>query len=243
MCFKVFCWNCGGLNRAGASTKAKLELIFGKIKKYDIIVILETHNRVRGEIPHIFFLLKSKYHFIYSTRYKHDLCGGILVLVRKKYRILFTKIWLCGRLMTLGVKDIDNNNTLKMSVFYGPQWGKLSKNKVRYIMGKFTNLGKESKNLIFGDFNFIENKLDKGSGLTYIDKQIIKRWDAIKKFLRIFDSFRVRNRKKRIYSFVAPQGKSRVDRVYGGKQIRITKLEYENTKFPLAHKLMTFHCL
>ena len=67
-------------------------------------------------------------------------------------------------------------------------------------------------------------------------------WEIFKSNVAILDPYRVQYPKRKIYSFVAPAGKSRGDRVYASEDIlnSISNMKYVNTTFNSAHKIMTF---
>ena len=97
-------------------------------------------------------------------------------------------------------------------------------------------------NLIIGDFNFIENDIDKGKGMDQRDKTISKEWDKFKTEKNIIDPFRKQCPNKKVYSYIAPTGKSRGDRLYVNEDNinNITNVKYIKTHFNAAHKIMTF---
>ena len=74
------------------------------------------------------------------------------------------------------------------------------------------NLG--DNNIIIGDFNFVDADIDKGKGSDNRDKIITPTWEAFKSVANLQDPFRIQFPTKVAYSFVAPAGKSRSDRVY-----------------------------
>ena len=97
-------------------------------------------------------------------------------------------------------------------------------------------------NIIIGDFNFIDNDLDKGGGMNGQDKTITQVWQNFLQELNLDDPFRKSKPKLRQYSFIGKDGKSRIDRVYINEECtqQITQHMYTHTPFTLAHKIYSF---
>ena len=72
----------------------------------------------------------------------------------------------------------------------------------------------QDNNIILGDFNFADYNLDKGKGQNGKDKAFTSIWNGFKTDCNITDPYRKKFPKRKIYSFLGPQGKSRGDRVY-----------------------------
>ena len=70
-------------------------------------------------------------------------------------------------------------------------------NFIEYLLGTFRiffNLffechSKDDNNLILGDFNFVEDDLDKGQGMDQHDKKIFNLWQDFKRRVGIVDAF------------------------------------------------------
>ena len=166
------------------------------------------------------------------------------MLIDKEFEILKTDHGIPGRLITLEVQKISSKKEIyKIPVFYGSQWGKLKKEEIQAIQGKVLSSHKiTDNNIIIGDFNFVEMDIDKGKGMDNRDKMVSSLWGKIKEELNIIDLFREKNPKRRLYSFVEAQGKSRGDRLYCNEENigSITKFKYTQTPFKTAHKILSF---
>ena len=130
-----------------------------------------------------------------------------------------------------------------VTVFYGPIWGKMNKSETLTILENFKTIHQiNDNNLIIGDFNFVENHRDKGKGMSHSDKVINLFWETFTSDIGIIDPFRVQCPKKKLYSFIAPTGRSRGDRVYVSEDNikTVTNIKYINTPFNSAHKILTF---
>ena len=103
-------------------------------------------------------------------------------------------------------------------------------------------------NVIVGDFNFVENDLDRTnrtrSGKNQMGVTLSKTWQDFTEKLGISDPFRTRNPNRRTYSYIHTKdnSKSRIDRVYVNDESCNEILLYKHTPtfFPRAHKIVTF---
>ena len=63
---------------------------------------------------------------------------------------------------------------------------------------------RRNQNIILGDFNFVHNDLDRVNesriGMNQVDKQLSTSWVDMMGSLDISDPFRVKNRKRRMFS-------------------------------------------
>ena len=169
--------------------------------------------------------------------------SGIIVLVHKEYEIVCKKGSIPGRLMNLKIAHKTTKTDYNVSIFYGPIWGRMNKNEIFSLLQHFNTIHKISdNNLIIGDFNFVESDIDKGKGMSQSDKMICTFWEKFTSEIGIVDPFRIQCPKKKLYSYTAPTGRSRGDRVYVSEDSikSITNIKYIPTPFNSAHKMLTF---
>ncbi len=112
----------------------------------------------------------------------------------------------------------------------------MGKNDITAVIKKFDNLHDPH------DFNFADFDVDRGKKMNSKDHMIKPLWDLFLSKSAMVDPFRVQCPNRKIYSFSSPQGKSRGDRVYMSEDnmSSIKHIQYINTPFPTAHKIMTF---
>ena len=118
----------------------------------------------------------------------------------------------------------------------------MKKEEIISIIDFFDEIhGINDNNIILGDFNFVENDIDKGKKMDNKDKMICPIWENFKFKNAIVDPYRVRYPKRRQFSFVAPTGKSRGDRIYTSDHLQqlIVSMTYRHTHFNSAHKIMS----
>ena len=93
-------------------------------------------------------------------------------------------------------------------------------------------------NLIIGDFNFVENNMDKARGMNQTDKMIHTFWETFTSEIGIVDHFRIQYPKKKLYSYFVPTGRSRG---FTWMKIKnISSIKYINSPFNSAQKILTF---
>ena len=105
-------------------------------------------------------------------------------------------------------------------------------------------------NVILGDFNFVENDLDRTnrsrSGKNQMDNTLSKPWKDFTEKAALSDPFRARNPKRRTYSYIhtKDKAKSRIDRIYINDENcnEILSYNHVHTIFAKTHKMVTF-CL
>ena len=242
---KVICWNSAGIRASAESTSTKIAFFDQQFPNRDfaIAAFVETHHRDENDLPEEFKEYLVTHHILYNPTPPDHTHSGIIVLVNKEFDITCQKEIIPGRLMNIKIRQKTAKTEYNLSIFYGPIWGKLNKNETMKILENFKPIHQISdNNLIMGDFNFVENDIDKGKGMSASDKSIYPFWNTFTSEIAVVDPFRIQCPKKKIYSYIAPTGRSRGDRIYvTDDNIKtITNMKYINTPFNSAHKLLTF---
>ena len=239
---RVFCWNSGGLRSTAHSTSEKMTFFDKEAPNanFAIAAFIETHHKSKEDLSEDFLEYQNSHHLIHTPT-KNETHAGIALLISKKYDLLSQQEVIPGRL--LNIKYALNKCEYNMSVFYGPKWKEMNKENIRTVLEFFAKLHKiEDNNIIIGDFNFCENDLDKGKNMDSKDKTVASIWNHVTEDIAIADPFRMQYPRKKIYSFTAPAGKSRGDRIYisNDRSNSVSNMKYIHTPFNLAHKIMTF---
>ena len=157
--------------------------------------------------------------------------------------IIQTQTKIDGRLINLIFNSQISAIEYNLSAYYGLPNKNIRKQQFCDVINFLQELHKiEDNNIILGDFNFVENPLDKTKGLSQQDKMLNPYWKGLKSSINISDPFRIQYPEKRSYSFVNHTGRSRIDRVYANEENvhQIANLKYTHTPFNNAHKILTF---
>lgn len=236
-------WNSAGFRASTGSTSAKFSFLDKQYPNanFAIAALVETHHKNNLDYSQDLGQYHQTHHILHSA-VQNETHSGVIVIVRKDFEIVRQSEVIPGRLLNIKLKKL--NTTLSLSVFYGPQWAKMKKEDIIECLGKFGDLHETNEtNVILGDFNFVDFDIDKGQKMDPKDKMIHPIWQKILSERGIVDPFRSQCPKKKLFSFVSPQGgKSRGDRLYISevKMASVKNLRYINTPFGGAHKLMTF---
>ena len=107
---------------------------------------------------------------------------------------------------------------------------------------------RSEKNIILGDFNFVENDIDRINksrvGANRTDSSLSISWIKFSSQLDIFDPFRIKNPNRRMFSYIHTQNraKSRLDRVYVNDEDcqNVTHYKHVQTPFTMAHRMVSF---
>ena len=101
----------------------------------------------------------------------------------------------------------------------------------------------KAKDVILGDFNFIDHHQDKANGLNPTDKMMCTFWIPFLAELDMIDPFRQQYPNKRYWSFIGTgrAKNSRIDRVYVNSEeaTNVTQLKYQPTPFG-GHRILKF---
>ena len=240
---KVVCWNSAGIRASANSTKKKFAFLDKEFPNanYAIAALIETHHKSEDDFPDEFDEYKVTHHLLHTPTYE-ETHGGIIVFISKLYDITDQKVIIPGRLLNIKITHKDTKREHNISLFYGPRWSNMRKEEILKIIQYFDTHNIDNNNMILGDLNFIDNDLDKGMKMDNRDRIIYPAWEQFKSKNAIVDPFRTQYPKKKMYSYIAPAGKSRGDRVYISEDNLkdITNLKYTNTPFNSAHKIMSF---
>ena len=236
-------WNSAGLRANAFSTSAKFNFFDSQFPnaQFSIAAFVETHHKDALDYTQDLGQYKQTHEILHSPVY-NETHSGVIILISKEYVITSQSDIIPGRLYN--VRLTKNDTALNLSVFYGPQWGKMNKEEISSVIEKFSPLHEHHENnIILGDFNFVDYDIDKGKKMSSKDHMIKPLWDNFLSEKSILDPFRSQCPKKKLFSFLSPQGKSRGDRVYVSEHniATIKNIRYINSPFPTSHKILTFN--
>ena len=239
-------WNCSGLLPTSSASE-KIDFLQQSVSSsFDVLVLLETHHKSVADVSILYFL-KQNYHILQTEVDIDDPYGGIIVLVHKDLQIVNHSALIKGRLLNIKLRG--RAQEYNLTAVYGYTGKKASASKLQEWIGLLQQHHAPSDyNIILGDFNFVENHLDRTSygkvGINKVDASLSKIWVNFTASLDLSDPFRVGNPRKRMFSYIhtKDQAKSRIDRIYVNDENCNDILHYRHihTKFVKAHRIVTF---
>ena len=242
---KVTMWNSSGIRAGTASTPAKMALFDNENPKadYTIAAFVETHHRNTDDFPEYITEHAEHFNIVHTPTPPTHTHSGIIIMISKAYDIIQQNTVIPGRLINVHISHKTTKHEYNLSVYYGTHLEHLTVNEMEEICNNFKTIHNiQNNNIIIGDFNFADHNLDKGKGRNGKDRSFTAYWDTFKKDCNMTDPYRKKFPKRKIFSFIGPQGKSRGDRVYINEESlnNITDIRYINHNFNTAHKIMKF---
>ena len=201
----VALWNCSGI-LPSSSAREKMDFLKSfTSSKFDILILIETHHKVLQEISPLLQTYASDRTVIHSEATVTDNYAGIAVLINTKLTLLEHTSVLPGRILNFKFKS--HKKIYNITAFYGYTGKSASRAKLEQMTGHLVSYHKNSdNNVIIGDFNFVENDLDRTnrtrSGKNQMDITLSKTWEEFTEKLGISDPFRTRNPNRRTYSYI-----------------------------------------
>ena len=240
-------WNCSGV-RVSSSAQEKVDFLWSNISgPWDILILIETHHKMIEDIQPVLYTYKNNYHMMHTEAEEVDSYAGIVVFVHNRFKVEDENILLVGRLLKFTL--ITPKSTYHISIMYGYTGNSATRSKMELFTEKILSSHKRNdKNLILGDFNFVDNDLDRVSatrvGQNQSDKTLEQPWLHTIAELDLEDPFRFKNPRRKMFSYVhtANKSKSRLDRLYVTSSILNNIISYKHTQTPFtkAHKVLSF---
>ena len=174
---------------------------------------METHLFDADQKPQYLKNFKHHYHVCESFASTSDTHAGIMVFINKKYQLLKEETLIEGRLLFTQVK---NNNNLIQNFFYyyGPHKNMASREAHITIAQNYITTNSLEEIFFLGDFNYTTSNLDNNSNILRFPT-VAKNWLVFEQNNAIFDTFRHRCPKRRLYSNTHKKNiKTRIDRIY-----------------------------
>ena len=151
-------WNCSGL-LPSSSNSEKMDFITLNMA-YDILIFIETHHKTYANIAELCHVFSTTHTIIHSEASVDDPFSGILVFFSKALTISSSSVLLSGRLLNFKVEHGTQN--FNISVLYGYTGLEACVEKMELITDLLSNSHDIfDTNLILGDFNFVDNDLDR----------------------------------------------------------------------------------
>ena len=240
-------WNCSGVLPT-SSAEEKLDFITTNTNSnFDIFILVETHHKHINDLPSGIHMLTNNFQLLQTPAGINDPYAGIVILVSNKLSVIKESVLIPGRLFNFKVKN--ENEEYNISALYGYTSNNASQEKLQLFTDTLRATHSASENnIILGDFNFVDNDMDRTSQRitkkNQLDNSLCKVWISFIEELDLTDPFRKRNPRKRMFSYIHTQhnSKSRLDRIYVNDENCNHILHYKHIHTPWikAHRVVTF---
>ena len=153
-------WNCSGI-LPSSSAQTKLDFLNScNNKKYDIVVLIETHHKVIQDISSLLHTYNNNIHLIGTEATEEDPYAGIAVMISNKFALLQYTTLVKGRLLNFKIQS--DKKVYNVTAMYGYTSSNASQEKMQQMTAYLAQHHHISdNNIILGDFNFVENDLDR----------------------------------------------------------------------------------
>ena len=211
-------WNPGGFGSVSKAVQnKKLSIIKNYLlhpEKLNMLCLVETHLFEKNKLPKYLIDFEHTYHICHTFASATDTHAGITVFINKKYQLLHEEILMEGRLLYVQVKNI-SDTTQNFFFYYGPHSNLAEREQHIDIAQNYINNNTLEEIFFLGDFNYVTSNLDTNQGsINY--QTLAQSWIVFEQNNSIFDTFRYRCPKRRLYSNTGTNKKSktRIDRIY-----------------------------
>ena len=204
-------WNCSGILPSSAA-QSKMDFISSCTEtNFDILILIETHHKVVEEISSLLHIYSNNSTIIQTEATVEDPYAGIVVLINNRLELIEHTTLHPGRLLNFKIKS--SKKVYNVTTIYGYTGNNASQEKMKQLTDNLlANHKITDNNIILGDFNFVENDLDRTnhsrSGRNKMDNVLTKPWTAVTDMLNLSDLFQVRSHKLATYSYIYTKDKS-----------------------------------
>ena len=242
---KLAVWNCSGA-LPSTSTQNKINFLRSVNFNWDIVILVETHHKELSDLRSL-QTFTNKYEILQTGARTDDPYAGIIVLIDKRLTVKSTQVLLPGRLFHFKISG--PRSDYNITAVYGHTGSSATLSNIKNFIDIITPYHRRTENnIIIGDFNFVENDLDRVSssrlGMNATDKTLSRPWIDYSNVLDILDPFRMKNPRKRMFSYIhtSHKAKSRIDRVYVSENFSNNIILYKHihTPFVKAHRIVNF---
>ena len=153
-------WNCSGI-LPSSSAQTKIDFLNSHNEtKFDIVVLIETHHKDVEQISSLLHSYIGNGEVIQTEATQDDPYAGIAVMISSKFTLLEHTTLLQGRLLNFKVQCY--KKVYNITAMYGYSGSNASQDKMNEMTTHLMQYHDISdNNVILGDFNFVENDLDR----------------------------------------------------------------------------------
>lgn len=240
---KFAMWNCSGL-LSGNSASEKVGFL-QVCPSFDVLALIETHHQKLQDVQALLHIFSTSYTIFHTEATNDDPYAGIVLLVSNRLTTRDSSVLLTGRILNLKVSN--GKEEFNLSALYGYTGTRATPEGLGRIIDLLsTSHSPSDRNIIMGDFNFVDNELDRTnkniSGMNNRDAPLARKWTDFVNAIDLSDPFRFLNPRKRMFSYVHTQhgAKSRIDRVYMNEEDCPSTFYYKHTMSKWPHRVVTF---
>ena len=243
--FKTFVWNCDGLRAPTSSTPLKMGFFAKETAhtNFSLAALVETHHRSDDDLPISLTHLATHYHLIHTPAPHTDKAAGIVLLIHTSYELQNTAVLIPGRALNVLIRHQTEGTIYSVSVIYAWPGCRVRTSQIVNLVSVLHSAhSPHERNIILGDFNFVELQIDRTGQHNKGDKRYCLRWTDLTTSLRLCDPYRLQYPKRIVYSYAEAQGRSRLDRVYLSEDTLhdVLHQKYTPTPFRSTHKIYSF---
>ena len=243
---KCIVWNCGGLRAMTASTKDKL-LLFEKLfgKNFHVAIFIETHQSDNEARPPELLRFQNTHHIIEFHRNEQEPYSGITILIHKEYNVIRQEISLMGRVGMLDIENVTNQTKYQIIAVYNYNANNTTLKRIQKVTDAIKQvIYPRGNNIVAGDFNFVENDIDRSKKMVIKDKTISRMWNIEMNETELIDPFRHKNPNKKSWSCISKAFNtgSRIDRVYVSEKLINAVIKYKHVHVGRIsdHRMISF---
>ena len=167
-------------------------------KEFHVAIFLETHQKNGEASPPEILRYANTHSIIEEPTNENESHTGITILLQDDYELLSYQIPLPGRILSIQIKHKSSKETFNIIALYNYQRAIMKKEQVLEVTSAIKSvLQPHSNNILTGDFNFVENDLDRSLKMSPFDIRTTKIWNDEMVATELVDPFRHQNPKKK----------------------------------------------
>ena len=178
---------------------------FSGLKKVDFTLLIETHLSDSDGVIDELRDLEITHEVTHSFWNQSDTHAGLCFISSRNYSVIEKREIIEGRILNLKCESkVEPGTIYNLVGFYGHTSNKAASLRQDIVNTLKDALSMTHTNILMGDFNFVEDALDRNGKLPNNlekDRQVLFDCNKIKTDFDLVDTFRILNPLSRRYSF------------------------------------------
>ena len=169
-------FNAGGLRRGNDGAQRRGSWLLHQLEvgaDIGVLALQETHCRDEGDFCQAVLDMRLRYGWVHSGPRDGDTHAGVGLLVSREYRIVTSEVLRVGRVLAVTLESVLFGYGVRVVVVYGyaGRYEPWLHDLERALTGG-------DPFVVMGDFNFVTNQRDRGSGrmLAYDMARLLHCW-------------------------------------------------------------------